>query len=128
MKKKKDKHDVGYGKPPLHSRFQKGQSGNPKGRPPKKESIRCIEDAFIERLSKEILVNGKPMSKMDAFVDTTINDALKGKSSARALIMDILKNRNLSEDVGEDLTAWQEDQKMLADFIANHKPLEEDQP
>jgi hypothetical protein len=30
-----DKPDyrVGYKKPPLHSRFQKGQSGNPRGRP-----------------------------------------------------------------------------------------------
>ena len=26
-------YDIGYGKPPEHSRFQKGQSGNPKGRP-----------------------------------------------------------------------------------------------
>src|SRR3954453_20777953 len=24
---------VGYGKPPLHSQFRKGQSGNPRGRP-----------------------------------------------------------------------------------------------
>jgi hypothetical protein len=24
---------VGYGKPPLHTRFRKGQSGNPRGRP-----------------------------------------------------------------------------------------------
>ena len=28
-----DKHKVGYGKPPLHTRFRKGQSGNPAGRP-----------------------------------------------------------------------------------------------
>jgi hypothetical protein len=26
---------VGYGKPPKHTRFRKGQSGNPKGRPKK---------------------------------------------------------------------------------------------
>ncbi len=26
-------YDVGYGKPPKNTRFQKGQSGNPKGRP-----------------------------------------------------------------------------------------------
>ncbi len=25
--------DVGYGRPPVHTRFQKGQSGHPKGRP-----------------------------------------------------------------------------------------------
>ncbi|TQF33475.1 DUF5681 domain-containing protein [Bradyrhizobium sp. UNPA324] len=30
---KKDGNPVGYGKPPLHSRFKPGQSGNPKGRP-----------------------------------------------------------------------------------------------
>lgn len=28
-----DDYEVGYGKPPKHTRFQKGQSGNPKGRP-----------------------------------------------------------------------------------------------
>ncbi len=26
-------YDIGYGKPPQHSRFKKGQSGNPSGRP-----------------------------------------------------------------------------------------------
>ena len=26
-------YKVGYKKPPLHSRFKKGQSGNPRGRP-----------------------------------------------------------------------------------------------
>jgi hypothetical protein len=28
-----DEHKVGYCKPPLHTRFRKGQSGNPAGRP-----------------------------------------------------------------------------------------------
>jgi hypothetical protein len=28
-----DDHEVGYGKPPAHTRFRKGQSGNPGGRP-----------------------------------------------------------------------------------------------
>ncbi|GHE05224.1 hypothetical protein GCM10008024_35230 [Allgaiera indica] len=28
-----DDHDIGYGKPPEANRWQKGQSGNPKGRP-----------------------------------------------------------------------------------------------
>jgi Family of unknown function (DUF5681) len=27
-------HQMGYGKPPRHSQFVKGQSGNPRGRPP----------------------------------------------------------------------------------------------
>lgn len=31
--KKQGKYEVGYGKPPAHSRFQKGKSGNPGGLP-----------------------------------------------------------------------------------------------
>jgi hypothetical protein len=30
---KKRDYQVGYGKPPRETRFQKGQSGNPRGRP-----------------------------------------------------------------------------------------------
>ncbi len=26
-------YEVGYGKPPRHTRFKKGRSGNPRGRP-----------------------------------------------------------------------------------------------
>lgn len=31
-----DEAYVGYGKPPKHTQFKKGKSGNPKGRPPNK--------------------------------------------------------------------------------------------
>lgn len=33
MSEDKDNYEVGYGKPPKHSQWQKGQSGNSKGRP-----------------------------------------------------------------------------------------------
>ena len=32
MARKTDEYEVGYSKPPKHSRFKPGQSGNPKGR------------------------------------------------------------------------------------------------
>lgn len=35
--------DVGYGKPPHHTRFPKGQSGNPGGAPKKKK----VENSMI---------------------------------------------------------------------------------
>ena len=47
-------YDVGYGKPPKQTRFAKGQSGNPRGRPrkPKPEPLRLSDapsDGFLEQ-------------------------------------------------------------------------------
>jgi hypothetical protein len=48
MSPSSDKDKVGYGQPPQHSRFQKGRSGNPNGRPKKKKDD--IGSTAIERL------------------------------------------------------------------------------
>ncbi|MEN0653919.1 MULTISPECIES: DUF5681 domain-containing protein [Hyphobacterium] len=37
-----DEEPVGYGQPPRHSRFQPGQSGNPKGRPKGSKNVGSI--------------------------------------------------------------------------------------
>lgn len=58
---KKDKppgdYEVGYGKPPKHTQWPKGTSGNRAGRPKKKSSI---EDLFIQELntSQRIIEEG----------------------------------------------------------------------
>ena len=47
--KKKD-YEIGYKKPPKHTQFKPGQSGNPKGRPQKPQTI---EDAAIQTLKQK---------------------------------------------------------------------------
>lgn len=51
-------HAVGYGMPPKHSQFQKGKSGNPKGRP--KGSVN-LDSVVLETFNQKvtITVNGK---------------------------------------------------------------------
>lgn len=52
--KKKPDYDVGYGKPPKSTRFKKGKSGNPRGRPKKENPRRLkLSDAPSEYIFEE---------------------------------------------------------------------------
>ena len=61
-------YKVGFGKPPVESRFKKGSSGNCKGRPPKKKkpddgnSISVFVDA-AEIFNEEIAINERGRKK-----------------------------------------------------------------
>lgn len=51
--------DVGYGKPPRHSRWKAGQSGNRNGRP-KKRKLQRLGDVIAAKLAEEKKVSGDP--------------------------------------------------------------------
>jgi Family of unknown function (DUF5681) len=78
-----DDSAVGYGRPPVHSRFKKGQSGNPRGRPTKVPDF--MEDA-AEILGGTVTGQAKGKSitlpAVQAMFRTLCRQALKGDSGA----------------------------------------------
>jgi hypothetical protein len=72
-------YDVGYCKPPLHTRFRKGQSGNPKGRSKGTKNFATI---FMTAMSQSVTINEngkrKKISKVAAAVTQLANDAARG--------------------------------------------------
>ena len=84
MNKPKQKdYAVGYAKPPEHTRFQAGQSGNPMGRP--KGSLNLVTSLNRALKEKVIVVeNGrrKSITKLDAAVTQMVNRAVKGDAKA----------------------------------------------
>ena len=67
-------YQVGYGKPPLHSRFKKGQSGNPRGRPLFPKSLAAdLLDAMNQRVV--VAENGRRrrMTKRQAMFAQLVN-------------------------------------------------------
>src|SRR5215469_15592455 len=55
---KQSDYEVGYGKPPRHTRFKKGQSGNPRGRPCGSKNLKTL---LSEALSEPVIIteNGR---------------------------------------------------------------------
>jgi hypothetical protein len=76
-------NEVGYRKPPRHTQFRKGVSGNPKGRPKSSENLATV----LARALQEIVVvtaNGKRrrMTKLDLAVKQLVDKATAGDMPA----------------------------------------------
>jgi hypothetical protein len=96
---KEGKYEVGYGKPPRHTRFQKGQSGNPKGRPRGSRNLATlVEDELRERVVVNEYGRRRRITKQEAMVKHLVNKAVSGD---RQLIQLLLNEIRLIEGRGE---------------------------
>lgn len=79
-------YKVGYGKPPEHSRFKPGQSGNKKGRPKKSAAHKDLSDLLWERLDQpvELMLGGRPVRMLakEALAHQIVGRAMKGDFKA----------------------------------------------
>ena len=92
---------VGYCNPPAHSRFQKGQSGNPKGRPCGTRNMAAV----LERTLRERVVineNGKrrTVTKLEAAIKQLTNKAASGELKALQLLALLVRSAEERGDQG----------------------------
>ncbi len=115
---------VGYGKPPVHTRFKPGQSGNPKGRRKGQRNVHTVVD---EVLSQRITIREgnrtRSVSKLDAMIVTMVNAALKGDAKAQASLIAMMRSLGMTAEPPpatnlEPLTA--DDQGLIADYFRRH--------
>jgi hypothetical protein len=89
-------YDVGYRKPPRHTQFHKGRSGNPGGRPRRTEIERMKALALSEayRLVKVTDANGIvwPMPALGAILRSQIELATKGNIAARRAVLSMIRS------------------------------------
>ena len=88
----RDDYQVGYGKPPRHTQFAKGQSGNPRGRPSGSKNLSTLVN---EALNEPVIVveNGgrRKISKREAIIKQLVNRSAKADWRAIKILLDIVR-------------------------------------
>lgn len=89
----KAEYEVGYGRPPRHTRFEKGRSGNPRGRPPGAKNLKTL---LAQALDEPVIVaeNGKrrKITKRAAIVTQLVNRSAKSDLRALKIVLDLLRH------------------------------------
>ena len=100
-------YEVGYGKPPVHTRFKKGKSGNPRGRPKGARSKASSLPALNEERMKTVILE-------EAYREILVHDGDRQvripviKAILRTLGLQALKGNQRSQRMYTDLVQWVE--------------------
>jgi hypothetical protein len=91
MSETETERPTNYRQPPLHSRFQKGQSGNPRGRPAK-----SLPGLLVAALDEPVYVtsNGKrrKITKREAVIAQLVNKSAGADLRATKMLIDMMKD------------------------------------
>src|SRR5215472_13376036 len=91
MAENEQDYKVGPGRPPLHTRFRKGQSGNPGGRR-KKQLPALLADALNETVSVTIDGERREITKREAIVHQLVNKSTTADLRATKMLFDMMKD------------------------------------
>ena len=109
--------ETGYGKPPVNTRFKKGQSGNPKGRP---KGSRSFTSSAYRVLQERVVINEggrrKTVTKLVAALKQVANKAASGDANTLRLLITIVQ---LMEPLADPIhprrwTSWMKEMKSLS--------------
>lgn len=119
-----DEYDVGYGKPPKHTRWQKGESGNPRGRPKASRGLKT--DLQAEPSSRmTIRISGKPITatKQQLMIKTLTARAAAGDVRAIQTLIKLVMQVFGPEDRGGDQRRLSAQDQQILDELLGRSPV-----
>ena len=107
-REKRRDYEVGYGKPPHHTRFKTGRSGNPRGRPCGSKNLKTL---VSEALNEPVIIteNGRrrKITKREAIVRQVVNCSATPDLRAVRIVFELLRDiEGQSEPASPETSAF----------------------
>jgi len=114
-------YDIGYGKPPKHTQWKKGQSGNPKGRPRRDLNVSALLATLL--VQRIVVRTGKTTTRrtrIEHLVHRLFERALEGDPRLMKMVFDeARKNEECGETDAPEM--GQADREVIEAFIRRLK-------
>jgi len=116
---------VGYGRPPIESRFQPGASGNPRGRRKGRKNLKTlIRKALTASISIQEGTKTRRVSKIEGVVLRQLQSALKGDDRSAMAVIKMAMQMGLLEEPAsnavEDTALSGADERILEELLGRH--------
>jgi hypothetical protein len=117
-------NSVGYKNPPVHTRFQKGKSGNPKGRP---KGALNFGTTLLKMLREKVIINEKgrrrEITKLEAAVMQLVNKSASGDLRALRQLIGItlsIEERAAAAQIEPTEALSELDQKVMLNILKRY--------
>jgi hypothetical protein len=116
---------VGKGRPPRETQFQKGQSGNPGGRPKKQPTFReCLQEAFAKEVWTTIEGERQRVPVAKVLATNLISEAAKDQHLLIKTIRWLEGDAPPAPDPANDQDAVEADDRTVIDeFLKRHAAM-----
>lgn len=113
-------YEVGFCKPPKNTRFQKGKSGNPQGRPKGSRNLASV----LERTLRERVVineNGarRIVTKLEAAVKQLVNKAASGDLAAMRQLSSLANSTEIEAKADQNKSTLDQADLKIMDRLLN---------
>jgi len=115
-------YEVGYGRPPEHTRFMKGHSGNARGRP---RGAKNLATLLGEALDEKVTVteNGRrrKITKREAIVTVLVNRSAQADLKATQILLGMMQEIERRTGGSAEPASLSEADRHVLQFIRNRR-------